>query len=47
MYWVAQAGRAALEGSWVGWRGVAVLAGWTLVFGTLASRAYRRSTLAS
>jgi ABC-2 type transport system permease protein len=46
MYWVAQAGRAALGGSWVGWRGVAVLGLWTVVFGALAARAYRRSTLA-
>jgi ABC-2 type transport system permease protein len=44
MYWVAQAGRAALQGSWVGWQGVAVLALWTAVLATLASRAYRRST---
>jgi ABC-2 type transport system permease protein len=45
MYWVAQAGRQALQGSWVGWSGVSVLAVWTLVFGALASRAYGRSTL--
>jgi ABC-2 type transport system permease protein len=47
MYWVAQAGRQALQGAWVGWRGVTVLAIWTAVFGALASRAYRRSTLRS
>ena len=47
MYWVAQAGRQALGGGWVGWRGVAVLSIWTVAFGALASRAYRRSTLRS
>jgi ABC-2 type transport system permease protein len=44
MYWVAQAGREALQGSWVGWPGVSVLGVWTVVLGALASRAYRRST---
>jgi ABC-2 type transport system permease protein len=44
MYWAAGAGRSALAGTWVGWHGVAVLAAWTLAFGALAARAYRRDT---
>ncbi len=45
-YWLAQAGRAPLAGSWVGWTGLGVLAGWTAVFALLAARAYRRDTAA-
>lgn len=44
MYWIAQAGRAALEGSWVGWTGVAVIAAWSVLFASLAARAYRRES---
>jgi ABC-2 type transport system permease protein len=43
-YWLAQAGREPLAGSWIGWRGVAVLAIWTAVFAALGARAYRRDT---
>ncbi len=31
-YWLAQAGREPLAGSWIGWHGVSVLALWTAVF---------------
>lgn len=40
-YWLSQAGRAPLAGSWLGWTGVAVLAAWTVAFSLLAARAYR------
>ena len=43
-YWLAQAGREPLAGSWVGWHGLAVLGAWTVVFAVLAARAYRRDT---
>jgi ABC-2 type transport system permease protein len=43
-YWLAQAGRAPLAGSWVGWHGIGVLALWTVVFALLAALAYRRDT---
>jgi ABC-2 type transport system permease protein len=43
-YWLAQAGRAPLAGSWLGWHGVAVLAAWTVVFALLGARAFRRDT---
>jgi ABC-2 type transport system permease protein len=43
-YWLAQAGREPLAGTWIGWSGVAVLAGWTVAFALLAARAYRRDT---
>ncbi len=43
-YWLAQAGREPLVGSWVGWHGLGVLALWTVVFALLAARAYRRDT---
>ncbi|HEV7655256.1 MAG TPA: ABC transporter permease [Mycobacteriales bacterium] len=43
-YWLAQAGREPLAGSWIGWHGVAILAVWTAVFALLAARAYRRDT---
>ena len=43
-YWLAQAGREPLAGSWVGWHGLGVLAAWTVVLGLLAARAYRRDT---
>jgi ABC-2 type transport system permease protein len=44
VYWVADAGREVLQGHWLGWEGVGVLAAWTVVLGVLAARAYRRST---
>jgi ABC-2 type transport system permease protein len=44
VYWVAEAGREVLQGHWLGWEGVGVLAAWTVVLGALAARAYRRST---
>src|ERR1700727_612757 len=47
MYWVAQAGRQALIGSWVGWQGVTVLTAWTVVLGMFAARAYRRNSAKS
>lgn len=47
MYWVAQAGRQALIGSWVGWQGVTVLTVWTVVLGMFAARAYRRNSAKS
>jgi ABC-2 type transport system permease protein len=43
-YWLAQAGREPLAGSWVGWPGLAVLAAWTAAFALLGARAYRRDT---
>jgi ABC-2 type transport system permease protein len=43
-YWLAQAGREPLAGSWIGWHGVAILAIWTAVFSVLAARAYRSDT---
>jgi ABC-2 type transport system permease protein len=43
-YWLAQAGREPLAGSWIGWHGVSILAVWTVVFSVLAARAYRRDT---
>jgi ABC-2 type transport system permease protein len=43
-YWLAQAGREPLAGSWIGWHGVSVLAVWTVVFALLGARAYRRDT---
>jgi ABC-2 type transport system permease protein len=43
-YWLAQAGREPLAGSWIGWHGLSMLALWTAVFALLAARAYRRDT---
>lgn len=43
-YWLVEAGRAPLSGGWVGWPGLAVLAGWTLLFARLGARAYARDT---
>jgi ABC-2 type transport system permease protein len=43
-YWLAQAGREPLAGSWIGWHGVSILAVWTVAFALLAARAYRRDT---
>lgn len=44
IYWVAAAGRSVLAGSWLGWHGTTVLAGWTVVFAALAMHAYRGAT---
>jgi ABC-2 type transport system permease protein len=44
VYWIAQSGRQALIGSWVGWGGLAVLAAWTVGLGMLATRAYLGTT---
>ncbi|MCM3882275.1 ABC transporter permease [Frankia sp. R82] len=45
MYWSAQAGRAVLEGGWIGVRGLVTLVVWTLVLGAAAGRAYVRDQL--
>ncbi|SNQ46244.1 ABC-2 type transporter [Frankia canadensis] len=45
MYWSAQAGRAVLEGGWIGVRGLITLALWTVVLGAAAGRAYTRDQL--
>lgn len=42
--WVAKAGRAAAQGSWVGWHGLLVLLAWTAVLAALAARAYDRDS---
>jgi ABC-2 type transport system permease protein len=42
-YWIADGGREAVTGGWVGWTGTLVLLGWTVLFGVLAAGAYRRS----
>ena len=44
-YWAAEAGRAVLRHSWIGWEGVAVVAIWTLVLGVVAARGYQRDAL--
>ena len=44
-YWSAEAGRAVLQGSWVGWHGTTVLTVWTLVFGALAMWMYQRDSI--
>lgn len=45
MYWSGAAGRDVIAGSWIGWRGLLVLAVWTLVLGRLAARSYARDQL--
>ncbi|WP_163548289.1 ABC transporter permease [Candidatus Frankia nodulisporulans] len=45
MFWSAQAGRAVLEGGWVGARGLITLVVWTLLLGAAAGRAYLRDQL--
>ncbi|CUU54034.1 ABC-2 type transport system permease protein [Parafrankia irregularis] len=45
MYWSAQAGRAVLEGGWVGWQGLGTLAIWSVVLAAVAGRAYARDQL--
>lgn len=44
-YWSADAGRAVLRGTWLGWHGVAVIAVWTLLLGALAAFGYQRDAL--
>lgn len=44
-YWSADAGRAVLRGSWVGWHGVVVIALWTVVLAAVAVWAYQRDSL--
>jgi ABC-2 type transport system permease protein len=44
VYWIAQSGRQALLGSWIGWGGLAVLVAWTIGLSALAMRGYRRNT---
>ncbi len=45
MYWSAQAGRAVLEGGWIGPRGLVTLAIWAVVLGGIGGRAYLRDQL--
>jgi ABC-2 type transport system permease protein len=44
LYWAGQAAREAMQGIWVGWQGVAVIAIWTVVLARLAMRCYQRAT---
>ena len=44
-YWSADAGRAVLRGTWLGWHGTFVLLAWTLVLGLVAARMYRKDAL--
>jgi ABC-2 type transport system permease protein len=44
LYWAGQAARDAMQGSWVGWHGVAVIAIWTVVLARLAMSRYQRAT---
>jgi ABC-2 type transport system permease protein len=43
-YWLVQAGRSAATGTGWGAGGWGVIAAWTVVFGVLAARAFRRDT---
>lgn len=43
-YWLVQAGHAAATGTGWGTRGWVVIAAWALLFGALATRAFRRDT---
>ncbi len=43
-YWLVQAGRSAATGTGWGAGGWGVSAAWTVVFGLLAARAFRRDT---
>jgi ABC-2 type transport system permease protein len=45
MYWSAGAGRAAIEGGWIGWRGLFTLLAWTIALGWIAARAFQRDQL--
>jgi ABC-2 type transport system permease protein len=44
LYWAGQAARDAMQGNWVGWHGVAVIAIWTVVLARLAMLCYQRAT---
>jgi ABC-2 type transport system permease protein len=44
LYWAGQAARDAMQGIWVGWHGVAVIAIWTVVLARLAMSRYQRAT---
>ncbi|MGH9093613.1 MAG: ABC transporter permease [Acidimicrobiales bacterium] len=44
-YWAGQAGRSAIQHSWVGVHGLVVLAAWAVAFGALAAWLYRRDSL--
>jgi ABC-2 type transport system permease protein len=44
LYWAGLAARDAMQGIWVGWHGVAVIAIWTVVLARLAMRCYQRAT---
>jgi ABC-2 type transport system permease protein len=44
LYWAGQAARDAVQGVWVGWHAVAVIAIWTIVLGRLAARRYQDAT---
>jgi ABC-2 type transport system permease protein len=44
-YWSADAGRAVLRGTWLGWHGVFVLTVWTLALGAVAAWLFRRDSL--
>jgi len=44
-YWLVQAGHVAVTGTRWSLTGWGVIAAWTVVFGVLAARAYRRDTL--
>jgi ABC-2 type transport system permease protein len=43
-YWVNDAGRAAVAGTWIGWTGLAVAVGWTLVLARCSGFVYARSS---
>jgi ABC-2 type transport system permease protein len=45
IYWSADAGRAIVAGSWIGWHGLFVLAVWTALLSRLAVRYYSRDQL--
>ncbi|ADP84842.1 ABC transporter permease [Pseudofrankia inefficax] len=45
IYWSADAGRAVIAGSWIGWHGLLVLALWTALLSRLAVRFYSRDQL--
>jgi ABC-2 type transport system permease protein len=45
MYWSAGAGRSAVQGDWLGWRGLFILAAWTVALGWITARAYQRDQL--
>lgn len=44
LYWAGQAARDAMQGLWVGWHGVAIIAVWTVVLARLAMRRYQYAT---